>query len=199
MDSQNNIINISSSEDETEENDIEIIEVKESLKAFINNPDDLVIDNIIGKKTNESKKFTDLECPICFDEMKKATVTSCGHLFCLECIMSSISNSYARGQVRGRHGIGLCPICRKKVSFKDTILLKLKKAIILDFPKLNNSSYEKNSNDINLEDVFEKNTTENSCDNKTNLEIEILEDKTHNSEEMENELNKKKHSTIFSE
>lgn len=71
-----------------------------------------------------TKKLSDVTCPICFDEISKATATSCGHLFCLECLQKSLSTSSARGQVRGRRGTGLCPLCRKMVVFRDTVVVR---------------------------------------------------------------------------
>lgn len=72
-----------------------------------------------------TKKLGDIECPICFDEITNATTTSCGHIFCLECLQQSISSSTARGQTR-RRGVGLCPLCRKHVQFKNSLVLRMK-------------------------------------------------------------------------
>lgn len=73
-----------------------------------------------------TKKLSDVECPICFDEITRATATSCGHIFCLECIQKSLSTSTARGQVRGKRGTGLCPLCRKSVVFRDTVVVRMR-------------------------------------------------------------------------
>ncbi|CAI5758472.1 unnamed protein product [Candida verbasci] len=144
------VINLSSDEGEIDDNDIEIIEFRKLTQNLINNPQAKETNNLNDSKEDDTtheddsekvvKKLSDSQCPICFDEITNATITSCGHLFCLECIEQSISNSSARGQIRSNNnnsrGKGLCPLCRKQVSFKDTILLKMKKSNIANLPKL---------------------------------------------------------------
>lgn len=108
------VINIESEDDD--ENDVEIMEFRQNTR-------DLLKEN---SKPTIVKKLSEVQCPICFDEVTQATTTLCGHVFCLECIQQSISSSNARGQVRGKRGTGLCPLCRKTVAFKDTIVMKMK-------------------------------------------------------------------------
>ena len=135
-----NVITIDSDTDT--DDDIEILEFRKITQDLIDNPQNQETntnnnndDN--GNKVSSSttaadhktvKKLADIQCPICFDNVDVATVTSCGHVFCLECIEMSISSSHARGTVRMPRGGGLCPLCRKVVSFKDTVVLKLKKS-----------------------------------------------------------------------
>lgn len=106
--------------------DDDIIEIRKETNELIDNDDSHHI----------TKKLNDIQCPICFDEITRATATSCGHIFCLECIQQSISSSNARGQIRGKRGTGLCPLCRKKVTFKDTVVLRMKKLGKVEAPKL---------------------------------------------------------------
>lgn len=109
------VIDVLSDEDD-DGDEVEILEFRQETQNLLNNPSNLKI----------VKKLNDVECPICFDEVTNATVTSCGHIFCLECIQQSISSSSARGQTRGKRGVGLCPLCRKRVNFKDTTVLRMK-------------------------------------------------------------------------
>lgn len=118
------IINLSSEDDE---DDVEIIEFKRETENLINNP-------VQPPHINSTKKLSNVQCPICFDDVTKATATSCGHIFCLECIQQSISSSTARGQTKGKKGVGLCPLCRKKVAFKDTVVLRMKVATATGAP-----------------------------------------------------------------
>ncbi|CAK9437757.1 uncharacterized protein LODBEIA_P21350 [Lodderomyces beijingensis] len=74
-----------------------------------------------------TKKLADIQCPICFDDVTVATTTSCGHIFCLECIEQSISSSRGRNRGHMLKGRGLCPLCRKEVGFKETTVMMLKK------------------------------------------------------------------------
>ncbi|ODV81470.1 uncharacterized protein CANTADRAFT_19103 [Suhomyces tanzawaensis NRRL Y-17324] len=122
------VINIPS-DDEGDENDVEIVEFREQTKKLLDNPQNEL-------PLHTTKKLTDIQCPICFDDITMATTTSCGHVFCLDCILQSISSSHARGQVRGRRGIGLCPLCRKSVTFKDTVLLRMKTVATATKPEL---------------------------------------------------------------
>ena len=50
-------------------------------------------------------------CGICFDKRVRTAVTPCGHLFCYECILKSLSYKLE------------CPICRHKVQVKEVIVL----------------------------------------------------------------------------
>lgn len=111
------VITVSSDEDEDEEDEVQMLEFHKNTQSLIDEPAPKVV-----------KKLSEAECPICFDSIENATTTSCGHLFCLNCLQRSISASAARGQTR-RKGGGLCPMCRKTVLFKDTIVLKFKKQI----------------------------------------------------------------------
>ncbi|EGW31202.1 uncharacterized protein SPAPADRAFT_140703 [Spathaspora passalidarum NRRL Y-27907] len=124
------IINISSDEeDDIGEEDVEIVEFRKVTNDLIDHPSQ--------KPNHTTKKLSDVQCPICFDDVTNATTTSCGHIFCLECIEQSISSSHARGQVSGNgRGKGLCPLCRKQVSFKDTILIRLKVGERIGKPEL---------------------------------------------------------------
>lgn len=82
-----------------------------------------------------TKKLADIECPICVDKISKATATTCGHIFCLECLQQSISSSAARGQTH-KKGVGLCPLCRKEVTFKDVTVLRMKQRIKVEAPSV---------------------------------------------------------------
>ncbi|EGV63993.1 hypothetical protein PSN45_003928 [Yamadazyma tenuis] len=106
------LINLSEDDDD---DDIKLLEIRNDTNDLLNNTHPLV-----------TKKLSDVQCPICFDDITKATATSCGHIFCLECIQKSVASSNARGQTRGKRGVGLCPLCRKRVVFKDTVVMRMK-------------------------------------------------------------------------
>ncbi|GEQ72245.1 hypothetical protein JCM33374_g5932 [Metschnikowia sp. JCM 33374] len=108
------IINISS--DEEEDDDLEVLEFHQATQKLIEQAPPKVV-----------KKLCEAECPICFDTIKNATTTFCGHVYCLECLQKSVAASSARGQTKGKKGVGLCPMCRKTVAFKETVVLRLKK------------------------------------------------------------------------
>lgn len=111
---------------ENEDDDLEIIEFKRKTQSLISH-----------KHEQRAEKLNQVTCPICFDPPDFPTVTSCGHLFCLECIKQSISSSAARGQVSGSsRGSGLCPLCRKRVVFKDTVVLRLSIKGVSEIPPL---------------------------------------------------------------
>lgn len=112
--SQPYIISISSDEDD-DGDDVQILDFQRKTQELILQPPPKTV-----------KKLSDSECPICFDTIENATTTFCGHVYCLECLQRSLSSSSARGQTRGRKGVGLCPMCRKTVSFKDTVVLRLR-------------------------------------------------------------------------
>ncbi|KAL6450779.1 SLX8 E3 ubiquitin-protein ligase complex SLX5-SLX8 subunit SLX8 [Candida maltosa Xu316] len=127
--SEREIINLSSDEDDGD-NDLEVLEFRKLTQNLVDNPTQV-------EEKRITKKLSDIQCPICFDNVTKATSTSCGHIFCLECIEQSISSSHARGQVRANfRGRGLCPLCRKQVTFRETILMRVKKAAKVGKPDL---------------------------------------------------------------
>lgn len=139
------IINISSDEEE-DDDDIQILEFKRQTQQLIEQAPPKVV-----------KKLNEAECPICFDTVKNATATLCGHVYCLECLQLSVSSSSARGQTRGRKGVGLCPLCRKTVAFKDGIVLRLKTGKKVEPPE------EKSENDENGDSDHDR---DNDSDNE---------------------------------
>lgn len=114
------------SSDDEEGNEVEVVSVKNQSLLLLANPK-------LESRTS-AKTLAAVECPICFDTITTATITLCGHIFCLECVYQSILSSSARGQAR--HGKGLCPLCRENVTFKDTTVLRMKKLARLDPPEL---------------------------------------------------------------
>ena len=102
-------------DDDDDDDDLEIVEFRKKTESLISQ-----------KHQQQVEKLNQVTCPICFEPPNFPTVTSCGHLFCLECIKQSISSSAARGQVSsGSKGTGLCPLCRKRVIFRETVVLRL--------------------------------------------------------------------------
>ncbi|KJR80820.1 uncharacterized protein SPSK_05224 [Sporothrix schenckii 1099-18] len=65
----------------------------------------------LGEAQPEKKnliKLSGLQCVICMDDMTDMTVTHCGHLFCGECLFSSLHSTEQR----------ICPICRSKIEMR---------------------------------------------------------------------------------
>ncbi|KAK5725776.1 hypothetical protein LTR15_003966 [Elasticomyces elasticus] len=58
----------------------------------------------IGKRT----------CIICMEPYTNATITSCGHIYCHECLTMALK----AGEKNSERGMGNCPVCRKSVSRK---------------------------------------------------------------------------------
>ena len=54
------------------------------------------------------------QCIICMDSYTNATVTTCGHIFCHECLTQAL----VVGEKNSDSGVGNCPVCRKPVSRK---------------------------------------------------------------------------------
>ena len=66
--------------------------------------------------------FTAYKCPICMDNIKDATSTICGHLFCHRCIIDTLN--WSANQRKHETGInrkvnGVCPVCRKPLGIRD--------------------------------------------------------------------------------
>ncbi|KAI1742271.1 hypothetical protein F4680DRAFT_45174 [Xylaria scruposa] len=65
---------------------------------------------LMAPKVDNRVKIGNFQCVICMDDTTALTVTHCGHLFCSECLHSSLHiDSMKR----------TCPVCRAKVELKD--------------------------------------------------------------------------------
>jgi len=60
--------------------------------------------NTNEKENNDGK--VSLECPICLGQMKNITATTCGHIFCKDCIRTAIQVTKC------------CPLCKKKLTIR---------------------------------------------------------------------------------
>jgi len=52
-------------------------------------------------------------CPICYEDIAEPVMTKCGHIFCKNCIVSSLRNA------------NKCPLCQNEVSEDDVIVISL--------------------------------------------------------------------------
>lgn len=50
-------------------------------------------------------------CIICMESFTNATITSCGHMYCHECLTQAL----IAGEKASEKGVGNCPVCRKPV------------------------------------------------------------------------------------
>ncbi|KAH8165708.1 hypothetical protein CIB48_g2515 [Xylaria polymorpha] len=65
---------------------------------------------LMAPKVDNRVKIGNFQCVICMDDTTALTVTHCGHLFCSDCLHSSLHiDSMKR----------TCPVCRAKVELKD--------------------------------------------------------------------------------
>ncbi|OTB06756.1 hypothetical protein M426DRAFT_318471 [Hypoxylon sp. CI-4A] len=65
---------------------------------------------LLAPKVDNRVKLGKFQCVICMDEVASLTVTHCGHLFCSECLHSSLHIDHMKKT---------CPVCRTKVDLKD--------------------------------------------------------------------------------
>lgn len=66
-----------------------------------------VIDVEAEEEEEEEKKPPPpvrIQCPVCLGDTKETTTTHCGHIFCRECIVMTITN------------LGRCPACRRELT-----------------------------------------------------------------------------------
>ncbi|KAI1127797.1 hypothetical protein F5Y10DRAFT_188898 [Nemania abortiva] len=64
----------------------------------------------MAPKVDNRVKIGKFQCVICMDDTTSLTVTHCGHLFCSECLHSSLHIDTMKRT---------CPVCRSKVDLKD--------------------------------------------------------------------------------
>jgi hypothetical protein len=73
------------------------------------------------KKPEDDKrvKLSAFQCVICMDDVTTLTVTHCGHLYCAQCLHSSLHVEATKGK---------CPMCRSKIDMRsrDSYVTKTK-------------------------------------------------------------------------
>jgi len=72
----------------------------------------------------EKPKLADFKCVICLDDPTDLAATPCGHIFCDFCLQGALRAGQAANTKFGR-----CPVCRRRVNFKDVIPLEIKKLV----------------------------------------------------------------------
>lgn len=60
-------------------------------------------------KSPPNVKLASFQCAICLDNVENMTVTHCGHIFCAQCLHSSLCVESTKGR---------CPMCRSKIDIK---------------------------------------------------------------------------------
>ncbi|KAI0442199.1 hypothetical protein F4803DRAFT_382554 [Xylaria telfairii] len=65
---------------------------------------------LMAPKVDNRVKIGNFQCVICMDDTTALTVTHCGHLFCSDCLHSSLHIDTMKRT---------CPVCRAKVELKD--------------------------------------------------------------------------------
>ncbi|KAB5557906.1 hypothetical protein GE09DRAFT_1221048 [Coniochaeta sp. 2T2.1] len=78
----------------------------EEVEEVIDLVDKDVPDEPPKPKPENTVKLGQFQCVICMDDVTDLTVTHCGHLFCSECLHSSLHIDASKK---------VCPICRQKV------------------------------------------------------------------------------------
>ena len=80
----------------------------------------------ILEKMKENINIIDNElCSICMDNFNNPTLTTCGHIFCLDCIKLCLNSKR------------MCPLCKKEISNKDLLVINTPKHINIDDPLIN--------------------------------------------------------------
>jgi DNA repair protein RAD5 len=68
----------------------------------------------ILEKLNSNNVLSDEICSICMDQINNPTLTSCGHLFCYDCLKLSLSFKK------------ICPLCKSNLNGKDIMVVNKK-------------------------------------------------------------------------
>ncbi|KAK3191725.1 hypothetical protein K4F52_002149 [Lecanicillium sp. MT-2017a] len=68
-----------------------------------------VPDELRRPEVDNRIKISAFQCAICMDDVTALTVTHCGHLFCKQCLHSSLQVETTKGK---------CPMCRAKIDIK---------------------------------------------------------------------------------
>lgn len=75
-------------------------------------------ESIIGKVNNTDKylsniNFNNNSCTICYDKLNDIVITTCGHIYCAECIVKCIIQNG-----------NSCPMCKSELNISDLIMMK---------------------------------------------------------------------------
>lgn len=75
------------------------------------------------------KPIKEYLCPICFEPPDIAMVTTCGHVFCCDCLFQMVNNSNPSRNPNNTSNAmsGLCALCRSKVDLRHVVMMKLRK------------------------------------------------------------------------
>lgn len=85
------------------------VEIESHDSIDLSNADE-VPEEFLAPKVDNRVKLGNFQCVICMDDVSALTVTHCGHLFCSECLHSSLHIDSMKKT---------CPVCRTKVDLKD--------------------------------------------------------------------------------
>ncbi|KAK7213726.1 hypothetical protein V2G26_020904 [Clonostachys chloroleuca] len=72
-------------------------------------PDDLIDLAPVPKEEDKRIKLSAFQCVICMDDASVLTLTHCGHMYCAQCLHSSLTVEATKGK---------CPMCRQKVDMR---------------------------------------------------------------------------------
>ncbi|VUC34247.1 unnamed protein product [Clonostachys rosea] len=72
-------------------------------------PDDLIDIAPVPKEEDKRIKLSAFQCVICMDDASVLTLTHCGHMYCAQCLYSSLTVEATKGK---------CPMCRQKVDMR---------------------------------------------------------------------------------
>ncbi|KAK9255077.1 hypothetical protein V1507DRAFT_441296 [Lipomyces tetrasporus] len=75
----------------------------------------------IEKPAESSSLLSDFACVICFDQPDILAATTCGHLYCYDCIFRALSAG-----AKATATTGECSVCRRKVLYKRVLPLEMK-------------------------------------------------------------------------
>ncbi|CAH0043314.1 unnamed protein product [Clonostachys solani] len=80
-------------------------------------PDDLIDIAPVPKEEDKRIKLSAFQCVICMDDASVLTLTHCGHMYCAQCLHSSLTVEATKGK---------CPMCRQKVDMRSRDLYNSK-------------------------------------------------------------------------
>ncbi|SCU87145.1 LAMI_0D04918g1_1 [Lachancea mirantina] len=100
---------------------LEVVEISDEEQDSAQAPANEPVDTETRVQRTQIRRALDYRCPICFEPPDTALVTSCGHVFCAECVFQMVNSS------RGHRKSGKCALCRKDVRLNDLRLTILRK------------------------------------------------------------------------
>lgn len=80
-----------------------------------------ILKDEVPTHVKERRGLRDIQCPVCLCEPDIVAITTCGHMYCSDCVFRALSSSSRATVSRGE-----CSICRRRVPYNQVTFLEFR-------------------------------------------------------------------------